>query len=75
MHTDNLLLDTGPVQVVGQGTVNLDTERVDLNLRGHDKKFRLLRLRAPITVTGPLTAPKPGVDLGSAVAQGGLPWE
>ena len=72
MHTDNLLFDTGPVQVVGQGTVNLDTERVDLNLRGHDKKFRLLRLRAPITVTGPLTAPKPGVDLGSAVAQGGV---
>ena len=71
MRADNIVLDTGPVLVKGSGTVNLATERVDLKFRGHDKKFRLVRVMLPITAKGPIMAPKMGVEPGSAIAQGG----
>jgi len=71
MRADNIILDTGPVLVKGQGTVNLATERVDLKFRGHDKKFRLMRVLLPITAKGPIMAPKVGVEPGAALAQGG----
>lgn len=71
MTADNIVFDTGPVLVSGKGTVNLATERMDFRLRGHDKKFRLVRVLLPVTVKGPLMAPKLGVEPGAALAQGG----
>lgn len=71
MRADNIVFDTGPVLVTGQGTVNLATERMDFTLRGHDKKFRLLRVLLPVTASGPVMAPKLGVEAGGAIAQGG----
>jgi hypothetical protein len=67
-----LVIDTGVVISHGKGTVNLDTERMDLVLDGDSKKPRLLKLWSPITLKGPLSAPKPGVQAGSLAAQGGL---
>ena len=72
MRAENIILDTGPVLVKGQGTINLATERVDLKFRGHDKKFRLVRVLLPITAKGPIMAPKLGVEPGAALAQGGV---
>jgi uncharacterized protein involved in outer membrane biogenesis len=72
MRADNIVFDTGPVLVTGKGTVNLATERIDFRLRGHDKKFRLARVLLPVTATGPVVAPKLGVEPGAAIAQGGL---
>jgi hypothetical protein len=43
-----------------------------LKLTGHPKKFRLVRVRGPITIRGPIARPIVGLDAGSAVAQGGL---
>jgi hypothetical protein len=71
MTASNIVFDTGPVLVTGKGTVNLATERMDLRLRGHDKKFRLVRVLLPVTAKGPLMAPKLGVEPGAALAQGG----
>lgn len=72
MRASRIVVDTGPVLIKGEGTVNLANERMDFRFRGHDKKFRLVRVTLPITVKGPLTAPKVGVEPGSALAQGGL---
>lgn len=71
MRADRIVVDTGPVLIDGHGTINLDTERMDFHLRGHNKKFRLVRVLLPIEVKGPLTAPRLGVEPGAAVAQGG----
>ena len=68
---DRIVFDTGPVLVTGAGTVNMDTERLDLQAKGHPKKFQLVRLKAPVTVKGSLLAPKLGVETGGAIAQGG----
>jgi hypothetical protein len=72
LTSDKLLIDTGPTLVKGSGSINLQTERVDLRVQGHPKKFTPLHLAAPITVTGPILAPKPGVETGRALAQGGV---
>ncbi|WP_245620159.1 AsmA family protein [Phenylobacterium immobile] len=68
----NLVFDTGPVVVSGAGRINMATERLDLRVKGHPKKFRLVRAIVPITVKGPLMASKVGVEPGAAIAQGGV---
>lgn len=70
-RADRVVFDTGVVVATGSGTVNLDKERISLRLEGHSKKPRLLRLFLPITLEGPLVAPKPGIEVGKAVVQGG----
>jgi uncharacterized protein involved in outer membrane biogenesis len=70
-NADRLIVDTTPVLIDGDGTVNLDTEHLQFRVRGHPKKFQLLRLLAPITVSGPMLSPKVGVEKGKVIAQGG----
>jgi hypothetical protein len=71
-HSNRILADTGVVLVEGSGSINLESERMNLRFEGDSKKPRLLRLFLPITVSGPLTKPAIGVEAGPAVAQGGL---
>jgi uncharacterized protein involved in outer membrane biogenesis len=71
LTSDALVIDTGPVLVNGSGTINLDTERLDLEVKGHPKKFQLVRLNVPVTISGPLLGPKVDVHKSSALAQGG----
>ncbi|HEY2781258.1 MAG TPA: AsmA family protein [Steroidobacteraceae bacterium] len=58
----NLVLDTDPVLIAGQGFVHMDTERLDLVLRGYPKNVRFLQLRAPIAIHGTLKAPSIGIE-------------
>ncbi len=69
---DHLVFDTGPVLGTGHGTVDLDRERIDFTLQGQPKQFRLVRIRAPIRITGPITAPKVGIEKSAALMQGGV---
>ena len=72
MVARNIVFDTGVVIVNGSGTVNLDDESMDLVFKGKPKKFRAVRLAAPITVGGRLAEPKFGIQPGGAVAQAGI---
>lgn len=67
-----LVIDTEVVLTQGEGVLNLRDETLDLTLDGESKRPRLLRVWAPIRVSGPLTGPTIGVDTGSVVAQAGL---
>ena len=71
LNADQLIVDTAPVLIEGTGTVNLDTEHLMFRVRGHPKKFQLVRLMAPITVDGPMLGPRVSVEKGRAIAQGG----
>ncbi len=71
MHARNIVIDTDVVVSRGEGSINLGTEQIDLKLKGHSKKPRLLRLWTPITVRGSLSHPKLGVEKSSIAAQGG----
>jgi uncharacterized protein involved in outer membrane biogenesis len=70
LTTQRFILDTDPVRVDGSGTVNLKDETLDLTLQGKPKSFQLLRLKAPITVSGKLVSPSLGVNAQPAVTQG-----
>jgi uncharacterized protein involved in outer membrane biogenesis len=72
LSADRLVVDTEPVLIDGGGWVNLDTEMLSFTVRGHPKKFQLVRLLAPITLGGPMLSPKVSVRKGQAIAQGGV---
>ena len=52
MRPQRLLLDTTVTRVHGEGTVDLNRERVDLILRPVAKRSRLLSLETPLAVDG-----------------------
>jgi AsmA family protein len=57
LTAQTLVLDTEPVLITGEGLIHMDTETLDLTLRGHPKSLRILRLRAPVAVRGHLSHP------------------
>ncbi|NBB65625.1 AsmA family protein [Pseudomonas sp. ODNR1LW] len=67
-----LVIDTDVVLAQGSGSIDLGAETLNLRIDGESKKPRLLRVWAPITVRGGLTAPRLGVDAGAVAGQGGL---
>jgi hypothetical protein len=69
LRAQSIVLDTGVVIATGSGEVNLRDETMNLVFSGKPKKFRLLRIGAPITIKGSLSAPKPGVDIVKAAPQ------
>ena len=52
-----LLADTEPVLITGEGQIHLDSEALDLAISGHPKSLRLFRFRAPVLVKGTLAHP------------------
>ncbi len=71
-NANQILLDTDVEQGLGRGTLDMKTETVNLAMSGEAKSFRILRMNAPITVSGSLSHPKVGVQAGKALPQGGL---
>jgi uncharacterized protein involved in outer membrane biogenesis len=67
----DFVIDTNVVRADGKGSVNLGTEKIDLTVQGHSKKFRLLRVMAPLKIQGDLAKPTFGVEKGKAIAQAG----
>jgi hypothetical protein len=72
LSADRVVVDTEPVLIDGGGWINLDTEMMSFTVRGHPKKFQLVRLLAPVTLGGPILSPKVTVHKGGAIAQGGV---
>jgi uncharacterized protein involved in outer membrane biogenesis len=72
MQADEIVLDTGVVLVNGQGGIDLNSEKINLNFTGKPKQFRLIRINAPIVVTGRLTSPSIGIKIGGAAVQAGV---
>lgn len=66
------VIDTTPVLAKGSGTIDLGAETMNLRIDGETKSPRLIRLWSPIAISGPLTAPKIGIDGGAVAGQIGL---
>ena len=71
LNTRRLVIDTGPVSLVGQGQANLADETLNFTFKGQSKKPRLVRVIAPFQLTGHFARPHFGVDLAPAAAQAG----
>lgn len=57
-----LVIDTEPVLITGEGFMHMDTEVLDLALRGYPKATRFLQWRAPVVIGGTLAKPSVGVQ-------------
>jgi uncharacterized protein involved in outer membrane biogenesis len=57
LTTQTMVVDTDPVLITGDGVVRLDSETLDLVIRGRPKSLRFLRLRAPLLVRGTMAHP------------------
>ena len=71
-HADSLLMDTQNVLITGTGQIELGSEKLDLSIQGRPKKFRLVRLRAPIKVKGHVLKPTFALDSGHLARQGAI---
>jgi AsmA family protein len=68
LAAQSLVVDTDSVLITGRGNIHLDSEAIDLELRGQPKGLRL-RLRAPVSVRGTLSHPTAGIQARNTVVQ------
>jgi hypothetical protein len=71
MTEQSLVFDTDSVLITGKGTVHLDSEALDLAIRGQPKGWRLVRLRSPVLVRGTLAHPSIGLEVRNTALQAG----
>ncbi|MEO6078510.1 MAG: AsmA family protein [Steroidobacteraceae bacterium] len=64
------VIDTEPVLITGKGMLDLTSEALDFQFRGHPKHVRL-RLRTSLVVGGTMAQPVVGLKAGNSVAQTG----
>jgi AsmA family protein len=69
LAAQSLVLDTDSVLISGEGAIHLDSESLDLELRGRPKTMRLVRLRAPVLVHGTLAHPSAGIRARNSATQ------
>lgn len=65
-----VVFDTQVVIITGLGDVNLHDERLNLQLTGRPKKFRLGVLRSPVEIRGTLSHPAVGLKGSKLATQG-----
>jgi uncharacterized protein involved in outer membrane biogenesis len=61
-----MIMDTEPVLINGAGSIHMDTESLDLVIRGEPKSLRVLRLKAPLLIRGTLAHPTFGIEKGDS---------
>jgi uncharacterized protein involved in outer membrane biogenesis len=71
-QAQQLLFDTNNVLITGDGRITLNDEKLDLNLKGQPKKFRVARLRSPINIRGTLRHPSIGLSTPAVAKQGAV---
>lgn len=64
------VFDTDDAVINVTGTVNLASEKLDLDLTPHTKGFRVFSLRSPLYINGTLKNPNVGVHPGPLIARG-----
>jgi uncharacterized protein involved in outer membrane biogenesis len=62
LTTDTLLIDTDAMLIEGQGSIHLDSEALDLEIRGQPKGLRFLALHTPVLVRGTLAKPSFSIE-------------
>jgi AsmA family protein len=72
LHAKTLVFDTDDVLISGRGSIDLGAEAYDLSIKGEPKKFRIMRVRSPIAIRGPLRKPDIGLESGESLTQTGI---
>lgn len=72
LTSQQFTIDTKSVLIQGKGDVDMKNETMDFEVTGKPKEFRIGRIRAPITISGPIDNPHVGIKAGAALGQGGV---
>ena len=72
MHSRNITIDTANSNIQGKGTINLGTEKMDIELQAHQKDKTVLSLRSPINITGTLKNPSVGISPENLIVRSGV---
>ena len=72
MTSRRLAFDTTDTLLVGEGTIDLDEERLDLVIRPRPKDRSLLSLRAPLKLDGSFKSPSIRPDIGALGLRGAI---
>ena len=67
LTTKTLVADTDPALITGEGQIHMDTEALDLVIKGHGKQLRFFRWRAPVAIKGTLAHPSVEIQKADAV--------
>ena len=71
LSAERIVIDTDPVVITGTGDIHLDSETLDLTLHGEPRKPRLVRLGAPVSLTGSLKHPSVRIGVRHLTADAG----
>jgi hypothetical protein len=64
-----ILLDTTNVRALGEGSIDLRDETIDMKVHPHAKKERFIELTTPFEIEGPLASPSVKVSSAGATAR------
>ena len=64
-----LVIDTDPVLIIGDGTIHMDSEALDLSLRGQSKGRRVIPSTTSVLVRGTLARPSREIQGGKSIVQ------
>jgi AsmA family protein len=64
LTANTMIIDTDTIMIEGQGSIQLDSEALDLEFRGQPKGLRFLELQAPVLVSGTLAKPSFKIEPG-----------
>jgi AsmA family protein len=64
-----LVIDTDPALIIGDGTIHMDSEALDLSLRGQSKGRRVIPSTTSVLVHGTLAHPSMEIQGGKSIAQ------
>src|SRR3984893_11172615 len=62
LTADTMFIDTDAMMIEGQGSIRLDSESLDLEVRGQPKGLRFLALHTPVLVRGTLAKPSFNIE-------------
>jgi hypothetical protein len=72
LNTRALLLETDSALISGRGTIRLDREAIDYELRSEAKRFTIAALPTSIAISGPFSGPSIQPDYTELGIRGGL---
>jgi AsmA protein len=70
MQSRKMVLDTSINTLVGQGSIDLSNESINLVIVPHTKRYSLVALRTPMQVHGSLAHPQLSLDAGKVALRG-----
>lgn len=72
MHSEAIVIDTSDTNIKGKGRIDLETEKMNIELRPRPKDGSILSLKSPIFIEGTLKQPSVNIGSKELLVRGGV---